>query len=70
IVKKVGDAYEVLGMVGEKERLLEKYKSLFDETSSTKKSKRGKQCCRWGDKGKEMMAMTDQSQLVSWLSFD
>ncbi|GJU78713.1 hypothetical protein Tco_1275783 [Tanacetum coccineum] len=70
IVKKVGDAYEVFGMVGEKERLLEKYKSLFDETSSTKKSKRGKQCCRWGDKGKEMMAMTDQSQLVSWLSFD
>lgn len=41
IVKKVGDAYEVLGMVGEKERLLEKYKSLFDETSSSKKSKRG-----------------------------
>nr|GEX67646.1 hypothetical protein [Tanacetum cinerariifolium] len=26
IVKKVGDAYEVLGMVDEKERLLEKYK--------------------------------------------
>ena len=41
IVKKVGDAYEVLGMVGEKERLLKKYKSLFDETSSSKKSKRG-----------------------------
>ncbi|GKA74199.1 hypothetical protein Tco_0780501 [Tanacetum coccineum] len=36
IVKKVGDAYEVLGMVGEKERLLEKYKSLFNETSSSK----------------------------------
>ncbi|XP_071729677.1 pentatricopeptide repeat-containing protein At4g18975, chloroplastic-like [Rutidosis leptorrhynchoides] len=38
IVKKVGDAYEVLGLIEEKERVLKKYKSLFDETSSSKKS--------------------------------
>ncbi|XP_024962446.1 pentatricopeptide repeat-containing protein At4g21190-like [Cynara cardunculus var. scolymus] len=37
VVKKVGDAYEVLGMIEKKERVLEKYKSLFDETSSSSK---------------------------------
>nr|XP_043628628.1 pentatricopeptide repeat-containing protein At4g21190 [Erigeron canadensis] len=40
IVKKVGDAYEILGMIEEKERLLEKYKSLSNEPSSPKKSTR------------------------------
>ncbi|KAL4587783.1 hypothetical protein LXL04_000657 [Taraxacum kok-saghyz] len=39
IVKKVADAYEVLGLVDEKERVLEKYKSLFNETSVSKKLK-------------------------------
>ncbi|CAH1449427.1 unnamed protein product [Lactuca virosa] len=38
IVKKVADAYEILGLIKEKERVLEKYKSLFDETPSSKKS--------------------------------
>ncbi|KAI3701725.1 hypothetical protein L6452_27016 [Arctium lappa] len=37
VVKKVGDAYEVLGMIEKKERVLKKYKSLFDETSSSSK---------------------------------
>lgn len=32
IVKKVADAYELLGLVEEKERVLEKYKHLFTET--------------------------------------
>ncbi|KAI3805552.1 hypothetical protein L1987_28037 [Smallanthus sonchifolius] len=41
IVKKVGDAYEVLGLIEEKERVLEKYKSLFNKTpQSSKKSTR------------------------------
>ncbi|KAK1438249.1 hypothetical protein QVD17_04055 [Tagetes erecta] len=40
IVKKVGDAYEILGLVEEKERVLEKYKSLFNETSSSKRPTR------------------------------
>ncbi|XP_076923143.1 pentatricopeptide repeat-containing protein At4g18975, chloroplastic-like [Bidens hawaiensis] len=40
IVKKIGDAYEILGLVEEKERVLEKYKSLFNETPSAKKSTR------------------------------
>ncbi|KAK9076843.1 hypothetical protein SSX86_005177 [Deinandra increscens subsp. villosa] len=40
IVKTVGDAYEILGLIEEKERVLEKYKSLFNETSSSKISKK------------------------------
>lgn len=41
IVKKVADAYEVLGLLEEKERVLEKYKDLFSEKEkgSCKKSK-------------------------------
>ncbi|MFS7921477.1 putative tetratricopeptide-like helical domain superfamily [Helianthus anomalus] len=38
VVKKVGDAYEILKLIEEKERVLEKYKSLFNETPSSKKS--------------------------------
>ncbi|KAI3709075.1 hypothetical protein L2E82_38820 [Cichorium intybus] len=38
IVKKVADAYEILGLIEERERVLEKYKSLFDEKSLSKKS--------------------------------
>ncbi|KAI3754690.1 hypothetical protein L1987_54478 [Smallanthus sonchifolius] len=40
IVKKVGDAYEVLGLIEEKERVLEKYKSLFNETPPSSKKSR------------------------------
>ncbi|KAL8224612.1 hypothetical protein R6Q59_000448 [Mikania micrantha] len=40
IVKKVCDAYEILGLIEEKERLLKKYESLFNETSPPKKSTR------------------------------
>ncbi|KAM7474407.1 hypothetical protein LguiB_021650 [Lonicera macranthoides] len=32
IVQKVADAYEMLGLIEEKERILEKYKHLFSET--------------------------------------
>lgn len=37
IVQKVGNAYELLGLPEEKERVLEKYKSLFVEAKKTKK---------------------------------
>lgn len=41
IVQRVADAYEVLGLLEEKERVLEKYKDLFTEKEkrSNKKSK-------------------------------
>ncbi|XAR56157.1 hypothetical protein NMG60_11036514 [Bertholletia excelsa] len=42
IVRKVADAYEMLGLVEEKDRILEKYNSLFSETKSPKKSKGAK----------------------------
>ncbi|KAK4482816.1 hypothetical protein RD792_009986 [Penstemon davidsonii] len=39
IVQKVADAYEMLGLVEEKERILEKYKDLFFETDNGKPKK-------------------------------
>ncbi|KAJ8436514.1 hypothetical protein Cgig2_003212 [Carnegiea gigantea] len=44
IVQKVADAYEQLGLVDEKERIMEKYADLFRQsrTESDKKSKRVK----------------------------
>ncbi|CAA0806893.1 Unknown protein [Striga hermonthica] len=39
IVQKVANAYEVLGLVEEKRRVLEKYKGLFDEPSGGKLKK-------------------------------
>lgn len=54
IVQRVADAYEVLGLLEEKERVLEKYKDLFTEkgkgypkkskASSMKSMKSGKPC--------------------------
>ncbi|KAM7263446.1 hypothetical protein ACFE04_001129 [Oxalis oulophora] len=43
IVQRVADAYEMLGLPQEKERVMEKYKELFAETrkESSKKSKKG-----------------------------
>ncbi|KAL8515669.1 hypothetical protein ACS0TY_014375 [Phlomoides rotata] len=40
VVQKVADAYELLGLPEEKERILEKYKDLFTESSSKRKSKK------------------------------
>ncbi|KAI4357368.1 hypothetical protein L6164_001320 [Bauhinia variegata] len=40
IVQKVANAYEMLGLLEEKERVLEKYSSLFTEERSIKKPKR------------------------------
>lgn len=40
IIQKVANAYEVLGLVKEKERVLEKYNHLFTETGPTKRHKR------------------------------
>lgn len=40
IVKRVADAYELLGKLKEKERVLEKYDYLFTEKESSKKSKK------------------------------
>lgn len=37
IVQKVANAYEILGLPEEKERVLEKYSDLFTETRSSKK---------------------------------
>lgn len=44
VVRKVGDAYEVLGLLEEKKKLLEKYDSLFSETSdqTSQKSQKSK----------------------------
>ncbi|CAA0828813.1 Unknown protein [Striga hermonthica] len=44
IVQKVANAYEVLGLVEEKGRVLEKYKGLFDEPSGgkLKKARKGR----------------------------
>ncbi|GAB4858030.1 hypothetical protein Ancab_015933 [Ancistrocladus abbreviatus] len=44
IVQKVANAYEILGLVNEKDKVLEKYADLFSEakTESQKKSKKGK----------------------------
>ncbi|KAL6977834.1 hypothetical protein U1Q18_046767 [Sarracenia purpurea var. burkii] len=39
IVQKVADAYEVLGFVDDRDRVLEKYKSLFSKTESPKKNR-------------------------------
>ncbi|XP_073132591.1 pentatricopeptide repeat-containing protein At4g18975, chloroplastic-like [Henckelia pumila] len=41
IVRKVADAYEILGKPEEKERILEKYKDLFAETPNAKAKKHG-----------------------------
>ncbi|XP_075511092.1 pentatricopeptide repeat-containing protein At4g18975, chloroplastic [Primulina tabacum] len=41
IVRKVADAYEILGKPEEKERILEKYKDLFTETANGKAKKQG-----------------------------
>lgn len=40
IVQKVGNAYELLGLPEEKERVLEKYKNLFVEAKKTRKFSR------------------------------
>ncbi|KAL8538721.1 hypothetical protein ACS0TY_000655 [Phlomoides rotata] len=40
IVQKVADAYDLLGLPEEKERILKKYKDLFAESSSKRKSKK------------------------------
>ncbi|KAH7860817.1 hypothetical protein Vadar_018370 [Vaccinium darrowii] len=37
IVQKVADAYEILGLLQERDRVLEKYKNLFSETQCPKK---------------------------------
>ncbi|GMH09666.1 hypothetical protein Nepgr_011507 [Nepenthes gracilis] len=44
IVRKVANAYEILGLIDEKERILEKYSDLFNETrkEAKKKSKKAK----------------------------
>lgn len=39
LLKRVTDAYELLGKLREKERVLEKYNYLFTEKESPKKSK-------------------------------
>ena len=39
MVKKVADAYELLGLLEEKERILEKYDYLFTETAVAKPKK-------------------------------
>ncbi|KAL4637840.1 hypothetical protein ACB092_03G105900 [Castanea dentata] len=39
IVQKVADAYEMLGLLQEKQRVLEKYNDLFTENGSPKKSR-------------------------------
>lgn len=41
IIQKVANAYEMLGLLEEKERVLEKYSYLFDEEGPTKKSRQG-----------------------------
>ncbi|XP_004511665.1 pentatricopeptide repeat-containing protein At4g18975, chloroplastic [Cicer arietinum] len=40
IIQKVANAYEMLGLVEEKERIMEKYNHLFAEKGPTKKSRR------------------------------
>lgn len=40
MVKKVADAYEMLDLLKEKERILEKYNDLFTETPAGKKPKK------------------------------
>ncbi|KAK7307796.1 hypothetical protein VNO77_41175 [Canavalia gladiata] len=40
IIQKVANAYEMLGLVKEKERVLEKYSHLFTEEKATKKHRR------------------------------
>lgn len=40
VVKKVANAYEMLGLNEERDRVLEKYKSLFSETGKLKKSRK------------------------------
>ncbi|GER31908.1 pentatricopeptide repeat (PPR) superfamily protein [Striga asiatica] len=47
IVQKVANAYEVLGLVEEKRRVLDKYKGLFEETS-LKKARRGRRLSQEG----------------------
>lgn len=42
IVQKVANAYEILGRIEERDRVFEKYKSLFSETESVKKVDRKK----------------------------
>ena len=39
MVKKVADAYEMLGLLEEKERIFEKYDYLFTETAAGKPKK-------------------------------
>lgn len=39
IVQRVADAYEMLGRIEEKERVLQKYNHLFTENASLKKSR-------------------------------
>ncbi|CAL5421830.1 unnamed protein product [Camellia sinensis] len=39
VVKKVANAYEMLGLIEDRDRVLEKYKSLFSETGKLKKSR-------------------------------
>ncbi|CAB4279604.1 unnamed protein product [Prunus armeniaca] len=39
IVQSVADAYEMLGRIEEKERVLQKYNHLFTENASLKKSR-------------------------------
>uniref|UniRef100_A0A0E0R3K8 Uncharacterized protein n=1 Tax=Oryza rufipogon TaxID=4529 RepID=A0A0E0R3K8_ORYRU len=56
IVRKVEDAYEMLGLVEEKKELLEKYKDLFDKPSSNDK-KKGRQFKKRKTKN---MAMTEE----------
>ena len=42
IIQKVANAYEILGLLQEKERVLEKYSYLFAEEGPTQKTKRKK----------------------------
>ncbi|KAF7828392.1 pentatricopeptide repeat-containing protein [Senna tora] len=41
IIQKVANAFEMLGLLQEKERVLEKYSYVFDEEGPTKKSRKG-----------------------------
>ncbi|URE00910.1 Pentatricopeptide repeat-containing protein [Musa troglodytarum] len=57
VVRKVGDAYEVLGLLEKKNKLLEKYNNLFSEISdkTSRSSKRSKRVAGINDERAELI---------------
>ncbi|XP_068669427.1 pentatricopeptide repeat-containing protein At4g21190 isoform X2 [Aristolochia californica] len=69
IVKQVADAYEMLGLLDEQTRILEKYKKLFIETPKGKLKKERKASKKKGDEDKNEK-MTERREYQSSESSD